>query len=407
MWNSLKLIRELLSRRSTTQRLKKALEVDPANPEIHFNLALAYAAAGQQMSAMEQYRAALAAKPDLSSASFNLALLLKESGDREGAIAVIQQALQAAPLNEEMLPRLRHIMDFGHVPAWHFSMMNDGQRNAKYEQAIRAVVRPADGVLEIGTGAGLLAMLAVRHGARHVVSCEEVVPVALKAREIIKQNGCESKITVIACRSTEVRIPEGLSEPADILIAEIISSDLLGEGILDSYEDARKRLLKPDARIMPCGATIVAQLAGAPELTPFLRVEEVAGFDMRSFNDFTPALLPVDDLGVPLRAYSAAFDVFQFDLQGPDRIQPRCKTLAIPVTETGVCHGVLQWLRLQLCEGVQYENAPTDSTPSPRRGHWRQILHVFRQPLDLEKGQILQLVAAHDRSSLMFYPRPR
>jgi type II protein arginine methyltransferase len=45
------------------------------------------------------------------------------------------------------------------VPTWHFSMMNDAPRNAAYDEAIRRVV-PGRSVLDIGTGAGLLAMMA-------------------------------------------------------------------------------------------------------------------------------------------------------------------------------------------------------------------------------------------------------
>lgn len=59
------------------------------------------------------------------------------------------------------------------------SMLHDESRNTKYEQAITAAVaafvrstgrKPI--VLDVGTGTGLLAMMAVRAGAEHVYACE-------------------------------------------------------------------------------------------------------------------------------------------------------------------------------------------------------------------------------------------
>jgi type III protein arginine methyltransferase len=74
------------------------------------------------------------------------------------------------------------------VPPWHFAMMNDVPRNSAYEEAIRRVA-PGRSVLDIGTGAGLLAMMAARAGAKWVVSCEQTPWIAAKAREVVAANG--------------------------------------------------------------------------------------------------------------------------------------------------------------------------------------------------------------------------
>ena len=41
-----------------------------------------------------------------------------------------------------------------------------------YDAALRRAIRPGCRVLEIGTGSGLLAMMAARAGAAQVVTCE-------------------------------------------------------------------------------------------------------------------------------------------------------------------------------------------------------------------------------------------
>jgi hypothetical protein len=51
------------------------------------------------------------------------------------------------------------------VNDFHFAMMNDHDRNEFYREALEKAVKPTDMVLEIGTGSGLLAMLAAKSGA--------------------------------------------------------------------------------------------------------------------------------------------------------------------------------------------------------------------------------------------------
>ena len=330
-------------------------------------------------------------------------MLLRQVPNIDEAIRVLQSARAAAPDDPEVLAHLRQLLGSGRVPMWHFSMMNDMPRNQAYEQAIRATVKSGDHVLEIGTGSGLLAMMVARAGAAHVTTCEMVEPIAEKASQIIEQNGFAGRVTVIAKESTSLQVPQDMVGPADVLVAEVISNDLLGEGMLDSYDDARERLLKAGARIVPCGASIMVQLAGAADLDRFVRVEKIAGFDLHSFNDFSPVKVNPDECRLRLTTYSAPFEVFDFDLQSNRRIAAERKAVAVSVTASGLCYGVLQWIRLTLAPGVQFENAPEALNGDISAGHWRQVLHTFPQPLIVKQGQQLQLVAAHDRNSLMFH----
>ena len=405
------LIRDIFKRRrvglvqdpKVLETLEVALARDPRNPELLFAAARAHVAAGRRAEAISRCRTALDIQPSLSAASILLASMLRQAYNTDEAIQVLRRARAAAPDDPEVLARLRQLLGSGLVPMWHFSMMNDAIRNQAYQTAIGKMVKPGDHVLEIGAGSGLLAMLAARAGAVHVTSCEMIEPIADKARKIIARNGYANRISILAKESTALAIPQDLAEPADVLVAEIIASDLLGEGMLDSYDDARARLLKPGARILPCGAGVMAQLAGSDELERFVRVGEVAGFDLRDFNEFTPVSCNPEDLGVSLTMFSAPFEVFEYDLQSARRIVPERKTVAVNVTASGLCHGVLQWIWLDLAPGVRLENAPSESTGSVRHGHWGTVLHTFAEPLQVRQGQSLQLVVAHDRNSLMFY----
>ena len=54
----------------------------------------------------------------------------------------------------------------------HATLLSDRTRTHAFLRAIRNVVRPEDVVVEIGTGTALLAMAAIRAGARHVYALE-------------------------------------------------------------------------------------------------------------------------------------------------------------------------------------------------------------------------------------------
>ena len=65
-----------------------------------------------------------------------------------------------------------------HVAASYILQLQDAERNRMYAEAIAAVLaaRPGAHVLDIGTGTGLLAMMAAGAGAASVTACEAFDP---------------------------------------------------------------------------------------------------------------------------------------------------------------------------------------------------------------------------------------
>ena len=63
----------------------------------------------------------------------------------------------------------------GNHPAVHYQdMLSDHERMRRYRQAIEAVVRPGDVVADLGTGLGVLALMAVRAGASFVYAIDQL-----------------------------------------------------------------------------------------------------------------------------------------------------------------------------------------------------------------------------------------
>jgi precorrin-6B methylase 2 len=145
-------------------------------------------------------------------------------------------------------------------PVEHARMLHDERRTGDYLAALSAAVRPDDVVLDIGTGSGVLAVAAVKAGARHVYAVE-ATDIAEVAARVFAVNDVRDRVTLLPGWSREMELPE----PADLLVAEIIGNEPLEEEILETTLDARRRLLRPGARMIPHALTLLVRPLLLPE----------------------------------------------------------------------------------------------------------------------------------------------
>jgi type III protein arginine methyltransferase len=272
------------------------------------------------------------------------------------------------------------------VPSWHFAMLNDAPRNEAYAEAIAATVRPGDLVLEIGAGSGLLAMMAARAGATQVISCEQAPPLAAAAREIVAANGYADRVAVIAARSTRLRVGVELPRRADMLIMEVFDTALLGEGVLPALDDARARLLLPDARIVPQRARLIAQVMECAELRAVNPIGQIAGFDLSVFDRFRAiGGQSVELAREPHRPLADPVTLATFDFSRP---QPRsgATQAGATIAAAGTAQAVALWFELDLAPGLDLSTAPGGP-----RNHWRQSLHFLAHDRTLQPGQTVTL----------------
>ena len=105
-------------------------------------------------------------------------------------------------------------------------------------------------------------MLAAQHAADSVVTIETFSPVSQFARKVIEKNGFKNKIKVINKHSTEVKVGklEIMTQKANILVAEVLDTELIGEGALKTYNEAHKNLLEDECISIPHKANIYIQI---------------------------------------------------------------------------------------------------------------------------------------------------
>lgn len=138
-------------------------------------------------------------------------------------------------------------------------MFADIARTGGYLAAIAHAVRPGSVVVEIGTGVGFFAVAACRAGARHVYAIE-LNPLVEIAEQVASDNGCADRITFIRGDSRLASV----AETGDVLLSDLRGVLPLCSDHIPTIVDARRRLVRPGATLVPRSDTLWAAPCAAP-----------------------------------------------------------------------------------------------------------------------------------------------
>jgi protein arginine N-methyltransferase 1 len=234
------------------------------------------------------------------------------------------------------------------------NMIADRIRIEAFSQALRKTIRPGAVVMDIGTGTGIMAVLACQLGASRVYAIEpsEVIQAA---REIAAANQCADKIVFFENVSTKVEIPAR----ADVIVSDMRGVLPLFENHIPSIVDARRRFLVSGGTLIARKDKIWAAVVEAHEaygkiVDPWDR--NALGQDLgvarrKVLNEFSKArVTPWQLLTAPqLWATLDYTSIESPDVRG---------TLRWKTERNGTGHGILAWFDTELADGIGFSNGP-------------------------------------------------
>jgi protein arginine N-methyltransferase 1 len=272
----------------------------------------------------------------------------------------------------------------------HRHYLQDEVRLTAFRQAIREAVVPGSVVVDLGSGTGILGLLACEAGAARVYSIEETSLIEV-AREICQANGFTDRIHFIKDHSTRITLPE----PADVVLADQIGHFGFEAGLFDYFSDARRRFLRPNGTTIPSHITFC--LAPVEHAQLWEQIEfwnrSPMGVNVR------PARSLAANTGYPTTLTSAhllgpSVDALSVD-PSVSGSQPLHFTCTLAITRTGTLHGVGCWFIARLSPSVTMSNSPL----ADQRIDRRNVVFPLDRAIPVRTGDSLsvtmQILPAH------------
>ncbi len=265
-------------------------------------------------------------------------------------------------------------------------MVADRRRTDAFAKAIRAVVKPQDVVLDVGTGTGILAMLAARAGARQVYAIDQA-EIAKTAANLVKANGLTDRVKVLQGPAAELELPE----KADVLVSEWLGHLAFVEGMLDDVLAARDNNLAEGGRMLPSHVALQLAPVDDPVLYghdgPGFWRTPVHGLDMSSLEDKELEQGRVQQLRVePAARLADPTTLVALDLATASADDPFVEdTVRFTVMRDGVLSGFVGSFVATLAEDVVLDTSSDFSET-----HWSQSYFAFT-PRPVREGEELVL----------------
>lgn len=385
--------------------LNIAITLNPNNPQAHSQTGMVYHVKGNLEDAKRHYHTAegLITDPKAKVEIFVLmGNVLRDLQESKEALEYYQKVLEIDSNNAVALQNSQTLTS-RKIPKWHFDMLADTDRNNAYNEAITSMISPKDTVLDIGTGSGLLALMAARAGAAHVCAVEMVSDLAEVASEIVTANNYQDIINIHHDKSTNLKIGNQLDHKATFVVSEILDAGLLGEGVIPSLRHAWQNLLEPEAKCVPKGADLYGILIETKDYHKVNPVNEISGFDLTPFNKFSDSdgyvTKHLDHL--PHRVMSAVFPIIKVDFYKlPPSVSfenPILTPLEIQVEKSGTVHGVAFWFNLHLTDQISMSSAPDGEMV-----HWGQAVFIFPEAKTVTSGDLLQITVIQTDTEIKF-----
>ena len=157
----------------------------------------------------------------------------------------------------------------GEVMGFHRQLLADGVRAGVFAEAVRRALRPRDFVVDLGTGTGMLAIVAAQAGAGTVIGIGRTA-IATQARALAAAN--DARVTVVQGASDQVRLPRQV----DVVLSECLGLAGLGGAMIGAVTRAWDRWPRPGGLVIAGRVRVFAAPVEDPEAEALVRCRDGA-----------------------------------------------------------------------------------------------------------------------------------
>jgi SAM-dependent methyltransferase len=245
------------------------------------------------------------------------------------------------------------------------SLLSQTSRIRKLREAIYRVVKSDDYVIDLGTGSGILAILAAREGAR--VTAIDINQDSLRyAKAAAELNGVAENIEFVHSHFLEY----SPSEQADVVMCEMLSSIMLVEQQISATNYAVENLLKPSGHIIP---EDVRLFVGPVQNKIIWDRFEIEGL-------LFPRIPQTAEPGqsTDLADFS---ELAYFDLRSYIRDTKIVRDIDFHIVQEGTIHGLQGLFESKLYEDISLT----------MEDGWRDLFMPLQSPIDVKEGDIIRI----------------
>ena len=283
----------------------------------------------------------------------------------------------------------------------HEEMLKDKIRTGTYRDAIlqNPEVFKDKIVLDIGCGTGILSIFAAQAGAKQVFGLE-FADIADYAKQIVKNNKLEDKITIIKSKVEEAVLPV---EKVDIIISEWMGYFLLYESMLDTVLYARDKWLKEDGYLLP--DTAIITVAAIEDInyksSKFDFWKDVYGIDMSIFRP-TCIAEPLIDVCPKERINSNSCRIFDIDLYKvkKEELDFSSKYKLRFNRDNDYFSGIVAWFETGFTK--LNKKFSLNTSPFLKSTHWQQTVFYTKNDIPVRNGDEVEGSIAVRKSETNF-----
>jgi len=365
---------------------QKVLQLDPNNPNSHMNLGIIYKNLGNLDLALASTLKSLEFKPNNPDALINLGGIYKDLSKVypeliDNSIKAFSDILKIDPnkVNAKLgLDQARGEI----ITSEEVMTINNTKRTNAFHSAISSAIKGGEHVIELGKSTGIYSMFAADKGAQSATKIVESETIKSVTEAAVERNNHSDKVAVVIHKSRESINTEGNTLKADLIITDLLSITPYKIKSLQRFAKQSQKFKKKNGIAIPESVEIKGALLGnSAEINNLLQVATVNGYDLSIFNEISRKNHIYKLYDKP-NTISNPVCFRKFDFMKYEETEQGEESTFMVATASQTCIGIAIWSKLNLFDGITYEDDPTID-------HQRNysIIFLFDRPFKIKSGQ--------------------